>query len=228
MPERFDFDAYARQVRSVSRALVCSGRGAVDIAGRMHLLAVAAERDLLRFGEPAELSKVACGPGCGDCCVLNVSVLFPEAIAIYCYLEKSVMAEERHNLRDRLQELSIATRWLDDEERLFLRQACAFLGRQRLCTIHRVRPLLCRAITSTSPVACREAIAMAPLDGRPCVEMNLFQKDLFDTVYRGLGGALRDAGLDHRPMRLTTAVLALLNEPGIADAFAAGEQLAVN
>jgi Fe-S-cluster containining protein len=194
----------------------------------MHLLAIAAERDLLRFGKAAELSRVACGPGCGDCCVLNVSVLFPEAIAIYCYLERSVMAEERSDLRNRLHELSIATRWLDDEERLFLRQACAFLDRRKLCMIHRVRPLLCRAITSTNPAACREAIAMAPLDGQPCAEMNLFQKNLFDTIYRELGEALRDAGLDHRPKRLTTAVLALLDEPGIADAFAAGEQVPVN
>jgi hypothetical protein len=228
MAERFDFDAYARQVRSVSRSLVCSGKSATDIAGRMHLLAVAAERDLLRFGEPAELSKVACGPGCGNCCVLNVSVLFPEAIAIFCYLERSLLAEERNNLHSRLHELSMATRWLDDEERLFLREACAFLDRQRLCMIHRVRPLLCRAITSTNPADCREAIAMAPLDGLPCVEMNLFQNDLFATVYRGLAAALGDAGLDHRPKRLPSAVLALLDEPGLADAFAVGAQLPVH
>lgn len=208
--------------------LVCSGRKMSEISGSMHLLTVATERDLLRFGEASEMSRIACGPGCGACCVLNVSVLFPEAIAIAWYLERSLTAEELQDVRNRLDELLVATRWLDDEERLYLRQACAFLDQEGLCTIHNVRPLLCRAISSTSPSACRDAIAMVPLDGQPTIEMNLFQKNLFDTVYRELGAALKDAGLDHRPKRLPSAVLALLGEPEMVVAFAAGERITIN
>ena len=228
MQERFDFSAYAQQVRRVSRTLVCSGRKMTQIAGSMHLLTVATERDLLRFAEASEMSRVACGPGCGACCVLNVSVLFPEAIAISWYLARSLTEKDLQKVRTRLHELLVATRWLDEEERLFLRKACAFLDQEGLCTIHNVRPLACRAITSTNPSACREAIAMVPLNAQPTVEMNLFQNDLFATVYRGLAAALWDAGLDHRPKRLPSAVLALLDEPGIADAYAAGEQVPVN
>ena len=208
--------------------LVCSGRKMSEISGSMHLLTVATERDLLRFGEASEMSRIACGPGCGACCVLNVSVLFPEEIAIAWYLERSLTAEELQDVRNRLDELLVATRWLDDEERLYLRQACAFLDQEGLCTIHNVRPLLCRAISSTSPSACRDAIAMVPLDGQPTIEMNLFQKNLFDTVYRELGAALKDAGLDHRPKRLPSAVLALLGEPEMVVAFAAGERITIN
>jgi Fe-S-cluster containining protein len=225
MPERFDFDAYARQVRAVSGTLICPGRKIAEISGRMHLLTVAAERDLLRFGEPSEMSRVACGPGCGACCVLNVSVLFPEAIAIAWYLERSLTEKALDEVLSRLHELLITTRWLDDEERLFLREACAFLDRKGLCMIHKARPLLCRAITSTNPSACREAIAMAALDGPPTVEMNLFQKNLFDAVYQGLGAALRDSGLDHRPRRLTSTVLALHSDSDLVGAFAAGERI---
>ena len=228
MQERFDFSAYAQQVRRVSRTLVCSGRKMAEISGGMHLLTVATERDLLRFGEASEMSRVACGPGCGACCVLNVSVLFPEAIAICCYLARSLTGKELQDLRTRLHELLVATCWLDDEERLFLRKACAFLDQEGLCTIHNVRPLLCRAISSTNPSVCREAIAMVPLDGQPTVEMNLFQKNLFDTVYRGLGAALKDSGLDYRPKRLPSAVLALLGEPEMVDAFAAGGRITLN
>jgi hypothetical protein len=86
MQESFDFSDYALQVRKVSKSLLCSGGGSAEISGRMHLLAVATERDLTRFGDSAERAQVACGPGCGACCVLNVAVLFPEAITITWFL----------------------------------------------------------------------------------------------------------------------------------------------
>lgn len=228
MQEWFDLSAYAHQVRRVTRTLVCSGRKMAEISGSMHLLNVATGRDLLRFGDQAEMARVACGPGCGACCVLNVSVLFPEAIAISWYLQRSMTEQQQQAVCARLHELLVATRWLDDEERLFLREACAFLDQDGLCTIHPVRPLLCRSITSTNPAACREAIAMVPLDGQPTVEMNLFQKNFFETVYRGLSEALKDSGLDHRPQRLPSAVMALLGEPEMVEAFAAGERITVN
>ena len=69
---------------------------------------------------------------------------------------------------------------------------------------------------------------MVPLDGQPTVEMNLFQKNFFETVYRGLSEALEDSGLDHRPLRLPSAVMALLGEPEMVEAFAAGERITVN
>ena len=228
MSEPFDSTTYARQVRRVFRSLVCSGGNAADISGRMHLLTVAAERDLLRFGVPSEMTRVACGPGCGACCVLNVSVLIPEAITIFWYLQKVFGEEQLEKIRARLHELRIKTRWLDDEERLFLREPCAFLDQKGLCVIHKVRPLLCRAITSTNSSNCREAITMAPLNGQPSIEMNLFPKNLFEAAYQGLKEALEDAGLDHRPRRLTSVVLALLVEPDIVGAFAAGEQVQVH
>lgn len=228
MQESFDFSGYALQVRKVFKTLMTSGCGLAEISGRMHLLAVAMERDLARFGESAERSLVACGPGCGACCVLNVSVLFPEAVAITWFLKRRFSDEQLEDLRDRLQNLLIRTRWLDDEERLFVRVPCAFLDQGGSCMIHSVRPLLCRSITSTDPQSCYDAIAMAPLDGAPSVEMNLFQKQFVDTVYTALGRALEDLGLDHRPRRLSAAVLALLNDSGMVAAFVPGETVPIN
>ena len=228
MQESFDFSDYALQVRKVSKALMSSGCGSAEISGRMHLLAVATERDLTRFGDSAERSLVACGPGCGACCVLNVAVLFPEAIAITWFLRRRLSDEQLDSLRARLQDLLTRTRWLDDEERLFVRVPCAFLNAQGSCMIHSVRPLLCRSITSTDPETCQDAVAMAPLDGAPCVEMNLFQKQFIDTVYTELAGALEDLGLDHRPRRLSAAVLALLAEPGMVENFLSGGVVPIN
>jgi Fe-S-cluster containining protein len=228
MPDPFDFSDYARQVGKVSRFLMHSVHSSAEISGRMHLLTIATERDIARFGDSSETSRVACGPGCGACCILNVAVLIPEAVAIAWFLQRRFSVEELDELRTRLQELLTRTRWLDDEERIFLRAPCAFVDEQGSCMIHVVRPLLCRAITSTDAVACRDAIAMAPLHGAPSVEMNLFQKQLVDTVYCGLAGALEELGLDHRPRRLSSAVLALLADPEIVGLFASGKEVPVH
>jgi len=228
MQESFDFSAYAWQVRKVSKALMSSGRGFAEVSGRMHLLAVATERDLSRFGDSAERSQVACGPGCGTCCVLNVAVLFPEAITITWFLKRRFSDQQLDSLRSSLQDILVRTRWLDDEERLFVRVPCAFLDVRGSCMIHSVRPLLCRSITSTDPEVCHDAVVMAPLGGPPCVEMNLFQKQFIDTVYTELAGALEDLGLDHRPRRLSAAVLALLAEPGMVETFFSGRAVPIN
>jgi Fe-S-cluster containining protein len=228
MQESFDLSDYALQVRKVSRALMSSGCGPAEISGRMHLLAVATERDLTRFGDSAERALVACGPGCGACCVLNVSVLFPEAISITWFLKRRFNDEQLESLHARLQDLLTRTRWLDDEDRLFVRAPCAFLDPQGSCMIHSVRPLLCRSITSTDPETCHNSIAMVPLNGEPCVDMNLFQKQFIDTVYRELAGALGDLGLDHRPWRLSAAVLALLAAPDMVASYLSGRTLPIN
>lgn len=220
MPESFDFTRYAQQVRRTATSLLGSVHTVANIAGSMHLLNVAAERDLALFGEPLGASRVVCGPGCGACCVLNVAVLFPEAVAITWYLQRSLSAGELETTTGCLKELYKKTCWLDDEERLFLREPCAFLDASGSCMIHCVRPLLCRAVTSTDAQACRDGIAMVPLLGSPSVEMNLFQKSLIDTVYSGLGAALQDLGLDHRPQRLCRAVLTLLADPDAVNRFA--------
>jgi hypothetical protein len=152
-------------------------------------------------------------------------VLLPEAVSITWFLQRHFSAEELEAIRGRLQALLMQTRWLDDEERLFLRAPCAFLDEQGSCLIHTVRPLLCRAITSTDPQACRDAIAMAPLCGAPVVEMDLFQKRLVETVYCEFSGALEELGFDHRPRRLSAAVLALLDEPERVAEFVSGKKV---
>lgn len=228
MQDYFDFSDYARQVGKVSRLLMSSLNGVAEISGRIHLLTVAMERDLVRFGETPGTSHVACGPGCGACCVLNVAVLIPEAVAIAWFLQRRLSVEEMDGLRTRLQDLITRTRWLDDEERLFLRAPCAFLDEQGSCMIHAVRPLLCRAITSTDAKTCRDAITMVPLDGMASVEMNLFQKQLADIVYCELAKTLEELGLDHRPRRLSSAVLAMLDEPELISLFASGKEFPVH
>ena len=228
MQQQLDFVDYACRVRQATKSLMSSLHGPAEISGRMHLLNLATERDLARFHPSQEPTRVACGPGCGACCLLNVSVLLPEAITITWFLQRRLSVAEKESLAERLAELCRNTRWLNDEERIFVREPCAFLDEHASCMIHAVRPLLCRSITSTDPVSCRDGIAMAPLEGAPVIKMDLFHKRLFDTVYCELAKALEELGLDHRPRRLSDAILALLAEPEIVGEFAAGGDVPLN
>lgn len=228
MPENMDFPSYARHVRTLAKALLTDAHCASDIAGRMHLLTIAAEKDLLRFSESPEASRIVCGPGCGACCVVNVDVLIPEAITIAWYMQRWLSRRQLSETCDRLEEFQRETRWLDDEERLLLREPCVFLDEQGSCTIHVVRPLLCRSITSTNAQVCQDALAMDNLDSQPVVEMHLLQKRLMDTVFVQIGQALEDLGLDHRSYRLPSMVLALLVEPERVRDFLSGKKLTLH
>jgi hypothetical protein len=69
---------------------------------------------------------------------------------------------------------------------------------------------------------------MVPLDGAPNIEMDLFQKKLIETVYCELGWALEYLGLDHRPKRLSSAVLNLLAAPEMIVLYTSGESVPIN
>lgn len=228
MQESFDYSAYARQVRKVSTDLMCFSQKLTDISAFMCLLTAAMEQDLMRFRGSRHDSRIACTKGCGTCCILNVSVLVPEAVAITRYIRKWFSDSQIEELKKRLSSLHINTRWLDDEERIFVREPCAFLDQKNACMIHAVRPLLCRAITSTDPKMCDDAIAMAALDDVAKIEMNLFQKKLVETVYCALAEALDDLGLDNGPKRLTSIVKELLSEPDLIDSYLLGESIPAN
>jgi hypothetical protein len=156
--------------------------------------------------------------------MLNVAVLLPEAIAITWYLRRRYDVEQRIDLQERLTELHRRTAWLDDEERMFLREPCAFLDRDGCCMIHLVRPLLCRSITSADADVCRNGLAMVALDGLPSIDMNMLQKGLMDAAFCGIAKALGGLGLDNRSWRLTSAVLWLFSEPKAINNFLSGEQ----
>ncbi|MBW2451416.1 MAG: YkgJ family cysteine cluster protein [Deltaproteobacteria bacterium] len=220
-----DLQSYAGRVADYTRAHLGTSVHEVTIAGHMHLLTVAVERDLLRFGCPEELANTSCARGCSACCMINVSVLAPEAIAISWYLKRHVDPSRLESIRRRLHEVHRKTRWLDDEERLFLREPCPLLDSSGACIIHPVRPLLCRSITSSSRDLCQEAISMAPLQGVPMVPMNVFQKSLYEMVYQGLAHGLAESGLDDRPWRLATALDALLRDQTLVCQYVGGGQV---
>ncbi|MCK4535492.1 MAG: YkgJ family cysteine cluster protein [Desulfuromonadales bacterium] len=228
MQNDFDFSVYSKCFQSTAVSVLGGVRTPVEIAGGTHLLVAAVEHDLLRFGDRAVLDCMACRPGCSSCCILNVSVLFPEAIALCRFLWSRLSYEALLSVRDRIEELYIRTRWLDDDERAAIHEPCAFLDEDGRCLIHPARPLLCRSVTSLDPSLCKEVLAAPPFSEAGTVPMNLFQKGLMEAAYHGFSSALKQLGLDDRAWRLTSAVHRLLSVPGATGEFLAGKQVARN
>ena len=161
----------------------------------------------LRLGlKPQEAAAIACSAGCGTCCQVHVAVLEPEALHIAAYLRQTRSATELAELRRRMNRLCIAIEGLDEEERAACGCHCVFLDSEGHCTIYPVRPLLCRAVTSTCPRSCRDALRLSALGEQVPVLMNLFQKELMESAFRGLAHLWQQQGGDGRSFELTAAV----------------------
>lgn len=164
--------------------------------------------DLLDTYHPERADRLACEAGCGACCIVNVAVLWPEVVAILEHLEADGV--DLRQLEGRLDMIWTRIRGVDDEDRVCMRQPCVFLDKQGGCAIYPVRPLLCRSITSTDAASCRESFNANLYNESRAVEMNLFQKELYDAAYLGLSRGLEEEGLDGRGFELTGLLRHLL------------------
>lgn len=157
-------------------------------------------------------NAIACRAGCAHCCIVNVAVLYPEALSVVEHLTSSKSQTELNNFHEKLSGLDQETRWLDDEERVMVRKKCVFLNQQGSCGIYPFRPLLCRAVTSTSAADCKESLAMVAFDEENPVMANLLQREIFETAFSSLARALENAGMNNRSYRLTGSVRSLLEQ----------------
>jgi len=156
--------------------------------------------------------KLDCRAGCSHCCIVNVAVLWSEAESVVEYLIMNRTAAELIEFHHLLHNLDIETRWLDDEERIMSRINCAFLSVGGSCSIYPLRPLLCRALTSTDAAACKDALSMLAFDENIPITANLLQQEIHETAFEALGKALASQDLDDRSHRLTGSIRALLYE----------------
>ncbi len=224
MPECFDYSLHSDRVAELATEQLAQAESAEALVRLMEQVAGFAESELAReIGDEAR--HIACRAGCGTCCAVNVSVLFPEAVAIADFLRREMAPAQLEQTRARLDELHREVRWLDDSERPFLRRSCAFLDADGSCSIYPVRPLICRSVTSTDAERCKDAL-VAPVFGEEVpVMMNLFQKSLLEVTFTALGEAVQDSGRDARGATLTSTVKRLLDNPGLAELFLAGERI---
>jgi len=198
----FDFEAFQHQVTQVGMKHLAApaARG----AGAARAVQALAEQTLARHQSTETL--IACGPGCGYCCIVNVAVLEPEVAAITDYLTANFSALELSALKNEAEDLRLQVFGLADDERMLLQRSCLFLDQEKSCRIYPVRPLLCRALTSTDAQRCRDAIALTALGETPTILANLFQQQLFHQAYFALARALEGCARDPRSITLTEAI----------------------
>lgn len=193
-----------------------------EVAAALSMVWNAAE-DVLASSSSPDVA-VACGPGCPECCRVNVAVLAPEAVAIATFLEADPEVGG-HGFPEKLADFAARVRWVDHAERLRCHMPCPFLDIKSSCMIHPVRPLMCRSITSTDPEACRRALEAAAWDEDEPLEMDILRKLVLEEAYMALADLLAKLGLDAKSVELTRGVAAVVQRPEIVQEFVGGNRI---
>jgi len=217
----FDYVAYQK---SVSDRMVTAKEQAGVHGILKELQMVGDEAESLIAEDPGDRSLIDCAAGCKTCCVVNVSTLLPEGLAIARYLQTQGQ-ETVQATRERLEALWGEVRGLDDEDRLFVRRSCAFLDEKGCCSIYPVRPLLCRSVTSTDAQNCRDALSGLVLGEETAVLMHQFQQNLYESLFTGVADGLEATGLDGRSFQLTGLLRYLLKHPQAETDWMDGKRL---
>jgi Fe-S-cluster containining protein len=175
--------------------------------------------------EVCEGRPMACAAGCPHCCVLNAAILLPEGMIVSDWLRQRLLPVELDEVRERLAVHRVRVRWMDDEERIAKRVACPLLDSTGSCTIHPVRPLVCRAAASLDSEDCRHAFRPAVTDEPRQVPADLLRQAAYDEAFRVLARTMGDHGLDNRSIELSSGILAFLENPDYRDLLCRGGRL---
>ena len=170
--------------------------------------------------------EMACVRGCRHCCVLNVSVLLPEAMRIAETIGTAWPAPAWSALQMRLERHRNRERWMSDEERVMRGAFCPLLDSEGACSIHPVRPLACRGVASLDSSRCRNAFD--PIVDDDCdrsVPADLVRRFAYDQAFLALGRALADHGLDDRSIELGVGILLFAQNPDLRTLYISGGRL---
>ena len=166
----------------------------------------------------------ACRRGCATCCTINVGTLAVEGAAIAGFLRRRLGPDQVRELARRLTAFHDRVRWLDDGERIREGLSCPFLDDASACSIHPVRPLACRAVSSLDAEDCRRAIAARGDDdeGGGAVRMDLLQRAVHESALGSLAAALATRGLDSRRRDVSGMAGVFLADARLAAAYGRG------
>ena len=218
-------------VRDVTRlADEALGRGRCDEEDCASLMAAIQARVETALGSarPVDEPPPACALGCAACCTVNVATLPLEGAAAAAFLRRRLRPEEVAGQAAGLLVFHDGVRWQDDGERIRARVRCPFLDGRGGCSIHPVRPLACRALSSLDAGECRLALEeRGQGDGPGLVRMNLLQKALHDEASGALSTVLARRGLDARSRDVSGMTGFFLADPARAASFVAGGRVAI-
>lgn len=168
---------------------------------------------------PADRLPIDCCPGCSACCHLTVEATIPEAILV-----AQALADPAHPRRPAVLAAAEAFAGLDTAQRLRTGRPCPLLQADKSCAVYDRRPLACRGFMAPEAGRCHAALANAIAgSGDDTIRPHALPQ-FFGRGYKaGISGLCRDLGLQHDTVELVATVAALLEDPALAERWAAGE-----
>lgn len=177
-----------------------------------------------RFISGGAASKIDCREGCAWCCHKPMQVSVLDAIAVANFLKSRGMAEEylpilREHCREKLEPLGNQRRLLKTSY-----EPCPFLSKERTCSVYESRPVVCRAFHSLDSSACESKVQQQNADREVPLYSALF--GFVGLAQEGARRAVRELGLDERPVLLAIAVKMLLEDfESVVSRWLAGENV---
>jgi Fe-S-cluster containining protein len=165
-------------------------------------------------------SPIACARGCSSCCVSKVAVVAPEVLRITAYLRDGLAPEALAEIAARVRTADDATRGLSRAQRARAGVPCPLLDAEGACSVHPVRPLLCRGWTSLDAGACERHFADP--DNVPAAPGHRVGYELASAVLAGLGHAAIDAGREGALLELNAALRIAMDHPDAGARWDAG------
>ena len=164
----------------------------------------------------------ACKRGCSYCCTVPVSVTVPEVLRLVAYARDTLAAHELAGVKERAEanaRRTHGTTALGYPPRL----DCAFLGADRSCLVHPVRPLMCRREHALDVADCKKGYdAAAPGKDYPIVRL-VPAKLTSDVVLDSYRMGLTAAGVDSSDYELQEAAHIALTDEGAVSGWLDGE-----
>jgi hypothetical protein len=194
-----------------------SAEAVVEAAAQASGRAAELERAALAREPPP--SPIACREGCSSCCVSKVVAVAPEVLRIADHLRATLAPDAFAALLGRVRAADEHTRGLGRRERAHAGVPCPLLV-EDACSVHEVRPLLCRGWTSLDASACERHFADP--DGAPVAPAYATGYELATAVLAGLSLAARDAGRDGALLELTAALRIALERPDAKERWLGG------
>src|SRR5512145_2693287 len=211
--------------RSEVDRLAVAALEARDRPGALATLLAAVQEHVereLAAARTADQPAAACARGCAACCTVNVATLAIEGAVAAAWLAERLPPAEREARARSLLVFHDRVRWLEDEDRIASHETCPLLTDDGGCSIHPVRPLSCRCLSSLDPADCRRALReRMERDGGGEVRMNVLQHALYADAVAVLQSSLARAGLDSRCRDVSGMTGAFLSDPGLAARYLA-------